>query len=559
MHALTDHVAAGAAADDAVMAGPGGEFPVPVRSSVPGQPIPAGDRVASPGDWFLSAEERGNPRTLLDRRHTAGIAWSEGNRVVPLIDGSAYFAELLPRIRDMRQGDRLYFVDWRSDSDEQLLGEPGSEIGAVLAAAAAVGVDVRGLIWRSHLDWLRFSATENRRLGRLINAAGGVCALDMRVRVGGSHHQKFVVMRHPDRPRRDVAFLGGIDLCHGRRDDQRHLGDPQVQRMADVYGDRPAWHDVQLMVTGPAVGDVETVFRERWQDPHRLSRSPLHRLCDRLRKDQPSRLSPLPPQLPDPPASGRLPVQLLRTYPSRWGGYDFAPSGERSVARGYGKAIARARSLIYFENQYLWSREVVEIFADALRDRPELRIIGVLPHYPDQDGRWSLPPHLLGRAQSLRLLRQAGGDRVGLYGLENRRGLPVYVHAKVCVVDDMWASVGSDNFNLRSWTHDSELSAAVCDVDYAGHLRKHLLCEHLEVASVEQVELDAAFDTVAQSVARLQSWHEGGRLGKRPPGRLRPLEVRSVPTFSHIWPQAVHRALYDPDGRPGLLRLRHQF
>ena len=38
----------------------------------------------------------------------------------------------------------------------------------------------------------------------------------------------------------------------------------------------------------------------------------------------------------------------------------------------------------------------------------------------------------------------------------------MYVHAKVCVVD-VWAIVGSDNLNLRSWTHDSELSCAVLD------------------------------------------------------------------------------------------------
>jgi phosphatidylserine/phosphatidylglycerophosphate/cardiolipin synthase-like enzyme len=39
----------------------------------------------------------------------------------------------------------------------------------------------------------------------------------------------------------------------------------------------------------------------------------------------------------------------------------------------------------------------------------------------------------------------------------------VYVHAKACVVDDTWTCVGSDNLNLRSWTHDSELSCAVID------------------------------------------------------------------------------------------------
>ena len=37
------------------------------------------------------------------------------------------------------------------------------------------------------------------------------------------------------------------------------------------------------------------------------------------------------------------------------------------------------------------------------------------------------------------------------------------MHAKVCVIDDVWCSVGSDNFNRRSWTHDSELSSACLD------------------------------------------------------------------------------------------------
>ena len=37
------------------------------------------------------------------------------------------------------------------------------------------------------------------------------------------------------------------------------------------------------------------------------------------------------------------------------------------------------------------------------------------------------------------------------------------MHAKVGIVDDVWASVGSDNINRRSWTHDSELACAVVD------------------------------------------------------------------------------------------------
>ncbi len=510
-------------------------------------------------DWYLDARERGNPATTLDRRHADGRAWTEGNNVVPLVHGSAYFAELHRRVSGMRADDLLLFVDWRGDPDERLLGEPGSEIARVLCQAAERGVDVRGLIWRSHLDRLQFSSAENRHLGEDINDAGGECELDMRVRPGGSHHQKFLVLRHPGRPELDVAFVGGIDLCHSRRDDAEHRGDPQRQPMAKVYGDRPPWHDVQLMITGPAVGDVETVFRERWEDPQPLSRSPLRWMADRIRKDQPTVLRPLPAQLPDPQPTGPHPVQLLRTYPNRAPGFDFAPQGERSVARGYTKAILHARKLIYLEDQYLWSRAVAETFARALRANRELRLIGVLPHHPDQDGRLSLPPNLLGREQAVAILREAGGERVAFYGLENPQGVPVYVHAKVCVIDDTWASVGSDNFNRRSWTHDSELSAAVCHPDYARSLRTALADEHLDGPPEDRLALDEVFDAYAESAAALQRWHDGGCRGARPPGRLRPLEEPPLSRFTRAWATPMYRALYDPDGRPLLMRLRRRF
>ena len=66
------------------------------------------------------------------------------------------------------------------------------------------GVDVRGLVWRSHLDQTGFFATENRHFGEQLQARGAEVLLDMRVRTGGSHHQKLVVVRHRDDPSRDV-------------------------------------------------------------------------------------------------------------------------------------------------------------------------------------------------------------------------------------------------------------------------------------------------------------------------------------------------------------------
>ena len=86
-----------------------------------------------------------------------------------------------------------------------------------------------------------------------------------------------------------------------------------------------------------------------------------------------------------------------------------------------------------------------------------------MPRYPDVDGRLALTPNMVGRQQAIETCRRAAPDRVHIFDVENHAGTPVYVHAKVCVIDDIWASVGSDNFNRRSWTHDSELSCAVLD------------------------------------------------------------------------------------------------
>jgi phosphatidylserine/phosphatidylglycerophosphate/cardiolipin synthase-like enzyme len=498
-------------------------------------------------DWFLTAEERDNP-------HSDLAPWTGGNAARPLVEGREYYGELLPAVRRMRRGDLLLFTDWRGDPDERLDGD-GTEISRVLCDAARRGVVVKGLIWRSHLDRFQFSDDENQHLGEEIEAAGGECLRDMRVRAGGSHHQKFIVLRHPGRPELDVAYVGGIDLCHGRSDSSEHEGDRQSLPMAPVYGPHPPWHDVQLELRGPAVGQVEATFRERWNDPTPLSRNPFFRLHDLLYRED-THASALPEQLPDPAPAGSLEVQLLRTYPHmRSGAYPFAPDGERSVARGYRKAIGRARRLIYIEDQYLWSPQVAECFADALRSEPGLHLLAVVPRHPDAPGKIAKTPQLYGRERALAMLDDAGGDRVHVFSPENAAGTPVYVHAKVCVVDDAWATIGSDNVSLRSWTHDSELTCAVADPtgEYARSLRHRLAREHVgaEIDGDDPMAMIGAFERAAAELAR---WYADGQRGERPPGRVLRYDAPRLTWWTRQWSGVLYRFVHDPDGRPRALR-----
>jgi phosphatidylserine/phosphatidylglycerophosphate/cardiolipin synthase-like enzyme len=521
--------------------------------------------------WFLSPAERGNPATAIDRLppQTPG-SWALGNSVRPLIHGATYFRRLHAQLCRLERGDRVYFTDWCGDADQRLLPN-GSPIGEVLCDLVDAGVEVRGLLWRSHSDRLSFNAQENQRLGAELNQAGGQVLLDQRVRLFGSHHQKLFVVQHQDRPEQDVAFVGGIDLCHGRRDDALHEGDPQQPPMDRRYRGRAPWHDAALELRGPVVGDLLRTFVERWDDPTPLDHRTPYRALIQRRAHMPRHPEPLPESFPDPPRAGRHAVQVLRTYGCKRPGYPFAPQGERSVARAYSKVFELAHSLIYLEDQYLWSGLVAECLCRALRRSPGLRLIAVVPRYPDADGRLTGPANRLGQLEALRMLRGAGGDRVAVYDLENEAGTPIYVHAKLCIVDDLWLGCGSDNVNRRSWTSDSELACAVLDpqrdgrepADLSGvgdgarrlprRLRMQVWGEHLGLAADDERLLDpvAGFELWRRRAADLERWHDPGRAGPRPPGRARPHRPDPVSRVQRLWSTPMYRWIYDPDGRPG--------
>jgi phosphatidylserine/phosphatidylglycerophosphate/cardiolipin synthase-like enzyme len=240
--------------------------------------------------------------------------------------------------------------------------------------------------------------------------------------------------------------------------------------------------------------------------------------------------------------------------------------------------LRRAGSLLYIEDQYFWSREVGHALADALHASPDLRVIVVVPRFPDRDGPVTGPPHRVGQRRTLDMVRDAGGDRVAVYDLENAVGTPIYVHAKVVVIDDEVALVGSDNMNRRSWTHDSELSIAVFDderddrepVDPGGRgdgarvfaraLRLELTREHLDAEKDERlIDPVEVFERWRETARALDDWHASGCVGPRPPGRIRAHRPEPVAAWQRAYAIPLYRMLIDPDGRPLSARLRGRF
>ena len=126
--------------------------------------------------------------------------------------------------------------------------------------------------------------------------------------------------------------------------------------------------------------------------------------------------------------------------------------------------------------------------------------------------------------------------------------MPIYVHAKVCIVDDVWFTCGSDNFNRRSWTNDSEVTCAVIDAtlddrepaDLSGagdgarvlarDLRLQLWAEHLglDPRRPAPARPERAWDLWVRVRARARRLARRGPAGPRPAGRVRHHEPEPV-------------------------------
>ncbi|KAI0301100.1 hypothetical protein B0F90DRAFT_1810149 [Multifurca ochricompacta] len=402
-----------------------------------------------------------------------------------------------------------------------------------------------------------------------------------------AHHEKLCVIDSA------IAFMGGLDLCFGRWDTPQHalIDDPEEGDEAiwpgkdysngrimdfhtltkpeeDMYDrskiPRMPWHDVGLQIVGQPARDLGRHFVQRWNYLLRIKNH--------------SRVMPflLPPsefklgELTQLGLTGTCELQICRSAgPWSLGTQDRV---EHSIQNAYLKAIQLSEHFVYIENQFFITSTMVDDVAienkignaivhriiRAHREGTKWKcciVIPLLPGFPfpvDHTDASSASPIILecqnrtiGRGPNsiFSRLRREGIDPekyFSVFSLRNWAKLRgdvlttelVYIHGKVCIVDDRLAIIGSANINERSQRgdRDSELAAVIRDTDmidgyetfgmnnggkpfkvgrFAHTLRVRLMREHLGIDNeVIHGSEDISSKSIAQGLSNVEFGNE---------------------------------------------------
>jgi cardiolipin synthase A/B len=283
-------------------------------------------------------------------------------------------------------------------------GDIGRRFADALAAKASSGVSVKIL-----LDAIGSSTISDEILEKL--EAGG-CEVRWYHpvrwysinRVNNRTHRKSLIIDGR------VGFTGGAGIA------DHWLGHAQ-----DVHH----WRDIQIRIEGQAVRPLQTGFARNWLETT-------------------GELVSGPAFYPTLEAAGPLAAQSILSSPE---------TGSSTVRIMYYLSIVCARRNIFIANPYFVpDRQAIKILADAKRRGVDVKIMAAGIHNDNE----------LARVNSTRLYGELLAAGVEIYEYE-----PTMLHQKYMVVDGLWSTVGTTNFDNRSFALNDENNVCVYDAGFA--------------------------------------------------------------------------------------------
>jgi len=399
-----------------------------------------------------------------------------GNTVIPWIDGVPFYERLAAAFRRART--RVWAIV--SFIEPAFCFPDGTSWWDMLDECQARGVDVRVLFWRNprffksaHVflggpDDRAFLTRRHTRWAARWDSSGDDPT--------HCHHQKAFVVDADDDDA--LAFIGGMVLSNAT------LARPGHHNGLEK-------HDAMLELRGPVTLDAAHNFVQRWNLAHIDPEAPPW--------PDGSRADPLPTPTTAPTSCGEVVVQLCRTVrPGLYG----RPVGEATILEHYQRAFAAARRSIHLENQHPGEASLLQALAQALARGVHVTML--VPGAPmrairqaatevaalARDGhadqhRYGPVFHNLATLAdhpnfTLVALARSDPDETSWSHRE------IYNHAKLCIVDGEWLTLGSANLVDLSLHRDhTELNASVWGRETCLPLLRRLVAEHTDAATAE--------------------------------------------------------------------------
>ena len=364
----------------------------------------------APASWFLDEDEvkiaMGGTWDRTDKLKMS--VFSEGNSAEPLVTGEKMFGQILEDVLATQADDYIYYTAWAIQPNMTLdprgtIAPPGSNttMTALWTEAIQRKVTCLTLLWRNLLNreitkqWWDQMGAAAKAIGAGEDQARAI--VDGRTKVGGSHHQKSLVIK---RKGEAVAYLGGIDVTHDRWDTPEHccsipFRDRDLEcvatckaRETEPNNFRPGWEDVSVRLRGPAVLDVGANFLSRWNDDEDPSSIPPY-----IEKAVKLKAPPMDPMDAAASGVGTQAVQVLRTFACSYqpvctkGCYsENAPDGDVTYLAALVKAIKKAKNYLYLEDQYgLFQEDYHEAVDGALAAGLAYVVVLIQPPDPEAD------------------------------------------------------------------------------------------------------------------------------------------------------------------------------
>lgn len=417
------------------------------------------------------------------------------DRCAVLVDGENYFRAVRKSLAQAKQ--RIMLLGW--DFDERVEMHDTSEqpdgplqVGAYFDWLLKKNRDLDIYVLR----WDTGALKSFVRLNGLLTLARWYLhprvhfKLDSHHPVGAAHHQKIIVIDE------DTAFCSGIDVANNRWDTRAHE-ESQEQRHQPDGNDAGPWHDAAMVLQGDVAKALSEYAEQHWRDAGGKQTKAVTAQADCWPEG-------LDADFTD------CPIAIARTLPKM-----DDQQGVHEIESLCLDLIAAAKHFIYAESQYFASARIARAIAERLSEPNGPEVIIVNPQSAEGWLESEIMDSTRGRLFEAVKARDKH-DRFRMFHPFNAAGTPIYVHAKILIVDDQYMRIGSSNFNNRSLGFDSECdvaidASAVRDGTVPGQIarvRNDLLAEHL---GAEESEVRSSLEQTNSLIATIKALNKTGR------------------------------------------------